>query len=81
MSLTSIELPGTLTTIEYNAFTGCGLKSVISHAKTPPTFGANVFNEIPNDCILTVPQGTRTAYIAAGWTEEVFGGGVVETAQ
>lgn len=81
VSLTSIELPGTLTTIEYNAFTGCGLKSVISHAKTPPTLGTNVFCGIPNDCVLTVPQGTRTAYIAAGWTEEVFGGGVVETAQ
>ena len=29
-------------------------------------------------CILYVPAGTRDAYIAAGWTEEVFKGGIVE---
>jgi len=28
--------------------------------------------------VLTVPYGTRDAYIAAGWTEDVFKGGVVE---
>ncbi|MBO4430305.1 MAG: leucine-rich repeat domain-containing protein [Bacteroidaceae bacterium] len=81
VSLTSIELPSTLTMIENNAFNCCNFKSVISHATTPPTLGTNIFCGIPNDCVLTVPQGTRTAYIAAGWTEEVFGGGVVETAQ
>ena len=29
-------------------------------------------------CKLTVPRGTRDAYIAAGWTEDIFKGGVVE---
>ena len=28
--------------------------------------------------MLTVPHGTRSAYIAAGWTEEIFKGGIVE---
>ena len=82
MSLTSIELPSTLTMIEYNAFNRCKFMSVVSHATTPPTLGSPyVFCGIPNDCVLTVPQGTRAAYIAAGWTKEVFGGGVVEATE
>lgn len=80
-SLTSIELPSTLTMIENNAFQDCKFMSVVSHATTPPTLGTNVFYGIPNDCVLTVPQGTRAAYIAAGWTKEVFGGGVVEATE
>ena len=28
--------------------------------------------------MLIVPQGTRDAYLAKGWTEDVFRGGVVE---
>ena len=80
-SLTSIELPSTLTMIENNAFQDCKFMSVVSHATTPPTLGTYVFRGIPNDCVLTVPQGTRAAYIAAGWTKEVFGGGVVEATE
>ncbi|MBR2770929.1 MAG: leucine-rich repeat domain-containing protein, partial [Bacteroidales bacterium] len=80
-SLTSIELPSTLTMIENNAFNCCKFMSVVSHATTPPTLGTYVFWGIPNDCVLTVPQGTRAAYIAAGWTKEVFGGGVVEATE
>ena len=28
--------------------------------------------------MLTVPYGTRQAYIDAGWTEDIFKGGIVE---
>ena len=28
--------------------------------------------------MLTVPCGTRQAYIDAGWTEDIFKGGIVE---
>ncbi|MBR6494269.1 MAG: hypothetical protein IKT22_03265, partial [Prevotella sp.] len=35
-------------------------------------------SDIPENCQLIVPFGTRDAYIAAGWTEEIFKGGVVE---
>ncbi|MBR3478080.1 MAG: hypothetical protein IKH43_03160, partial [Bacteroidaceae bacterium] len=31
-----------------------------------------------SNCKLTVPRGTRDAYINAGWTEDIFKGGVVE---
>ena len=35
-------------------------------------------SDIPENCQLIVPFGTRDAYIAAGWTETIFKGGVVE---
>ena len=40
--------------------------------------GGSSFGYISNDCVLYVPAGTRDAYIAAGWTEDVFKGGIVE---
>lgn len=54
-----------------------GLTSVVSHIKTP--FAENMaFDDISDECILYIPFGTRDAYIAAGWTEDVFKGGIVE---
>ena len=29
-------------------------------------------------CVLKVPVGSRNAYLNAGWTEDIFKGGVVE---
>lgn len=55
-----------------------GLTSVISKIEEPFTLNSAAFNGIASTCTLTVPAGTRDAYIAAGWTEEVFKGGVVE---
>ena len=37
-----------------------------------------MFYGLADACQLTVPYGTRDAYIAAGWTEEIFKGGIVE---
>ena len=46
--------------------------------ETPFTFGTNAFNNINAACVLTVPKGKKQAYIAAGWTEDIFKGGIVE---
>lgn len=77
--LTSIELPATLTTISQRAFQNCtGLTSVVSHIREPFAFGTGAFGNISSSCVLTVPHGTRQAYIDKGWTEAVFKGGIVE---
>ena len=78
-SLTSVTLNGNLTAILTNTFLECGnLVSVTSKIEEPFAFGTNAFSYIASTCKLTVPYGTRDAYIAAGWTEDVFKGGIVE---
>ena len=44
----------------------------------PCTLGKDAFSEINPACKLIIPAGTRQAYIDAGWTTEVFPGGIVE---
>ncbi|MCR4917054.1 MAG: leucine-rich repeat protein [Prevotella sp.] len=80
--LTAIELPATLTDIGFEAFSGCsGLTSVVAKMLFPDAveLGTDAFKGISDNCVLTVPAGTRDAYIAAGWTEDIFKGGVVES--
>lgn len=84
-SLESVELPGSLTNanglngIDAEAFKGCGnLKLVKSSIQKPFAFGTNAFASIAPDCVLQIPVGTLTDYHKAGWTKEVFGGGVLE---
>ena len=78
-SLTSVTIPGNITSIGYYAFSYCeSLTSVVSEIEEPFTLNSPVFNSIASTCTLTVPYGTRDAYIAKGWTENVFKGGVVE---
>ena len=68
-----------MTRIEDNAFIYCsGLTSVISEIEEPFAFGYEAFHGISSSCALTVPYGTRDAYIAARWTTDVFKGGIVE---
>ncbi len=77
--LTSVTIPNSVTTIGALAFYKCsGLTSVISEIENPFVFGSSAFSDIASTCTLTVPAGTRDAYIAAGWTEDVFKGGIVE---
>ena len=68
-------------TIDGGAFQSCtNMQTVISYIQEPFAFGNDAFNfnNVYNTCKLIVPAGTRDAYIAKGWTESVFKGGVVE---
>ena len=77
--LTSVIIPNSVTSIGNYAFTDCPhLSSVVAKMETPFAFGMMAFSNISTSCVLTVPYGTRDAYIAAGWTENVFKGGIVE---
>lgn len=51
----------------------------MSEVEEPFNFGTAAFNKIASTCTLTVPNGTKEAYIAAGWTTDVFKGGIIET--
>ena len=90
-SLTSIIIPNCVTSIGLQAFAWCtSLTSVLSKITEPfeirlgywiedyEYVEENDFFNISSDCVLTVPIGTKDAYIAAGWTEEVFRGGIIE---
>ena len=56
------------------------LKSVVAKMETPATLGDGAFKREygAKKCVLTVPRGKRQAYIDAGWTEDIFKGGIVE---
>ena len=79
-SLPEITIPATVKKgIGASAFEGCtALDAVTSLIEEPYAFGKDAFKNISPSCVLTVPYGKRAAYIAAGWTEDVFKGGVVE---
>ena len=80
--LTSITIPSGVKIIRYSAFSKCNnLKSVISKIQEPFTFDEGAFNDISSTCKLTVPSGTRNAYISKGWTTDVFKGGVIEMSE
>ena len=78
-SLKSIRLPKNILRIEHGAFNwAITLNAVVSEIKMPFQFEEEAFDHIGGECTLTVPHGTRDAYIAAGWTEEIFKGGIME---
>jgi hypothetical protein len=77
--LTSIEIPNSVTSIGAGAFRGSrGLTAVVSEIEVPFAFGTTAFYDIGSSCTLTVPYGTRDAYIAKGWTSSIFTGGIIE---
>ena len=76
-TLTSLEIPSTVKQLDFQAFYSSGLKNIVSKALVPPTLGSQTFYGI-NNCKLIVPYGTRDAYITAGWTTDIFKGGIVE---
>ena len=83
-NLTSIVLPAAITSIDNYAFSSCSaLANVICKMQTPPdiTTKNRVFFGINANCVLIVPAGTRDAYIAAGWTEDIFKGGIMEVGE
>ena len=79
-SLRKFTVPASLTQgVGPLAFEGCtALDSVTSLADVPPAMGKDAFRDISPTCVLTVPYGRTQAYRAAGWSEEVFKGGIVE---
>ena len=77
-SMTSLTLPSTIASIGSYSFGYCSnLTSVTSNMKTPCTLNSLVFYNLPT-CTLYIPYGTKDAYIAKGWTENIFKGGIVE---
>ena len=78
--LTSITIPNNVTTIETEVFSNCeNLTSVVSEIEDLSEIESlPALSGLPATCQLTVPYGTKKAYAAKGWTEEVFQGGIVE---
>lgn len=77
--LASITIPSSVTGIEFGVFGFCkNLTQVVSKIEKPFGFELNPFRDISDNCVLTIPTGTRSAYIAVGWTEEIFKGGIIE---
>ena len=79
-SLRKFTVPASLTQgVGPLAFEGCtALDTVTSLADVPPVMGRDAFRDVSPACVLMVPMGRTQAYRAAGWTEEVFKGGIVE---
>ena len=78
-NLKSIVIPKSVTSITTTAFINCtNLTSVVAKGVTPPTLNTDAFKNISANCVLTVPYGKKQAYIDAGWTTDVFKGGIVE---
>ena len=78
-ALEKIELPASISEIGNTAFKLCSnLKQVTSNIQSPKAFGTESFASISADCKTFVPVGTLAAYSNAGWTKDVFGGGVFE---
>lgn len=80
-SLISLTLPSTLTSIYSKAFYNCcNLKSVTCKMQEPDINinSFQYFAGISPECILYVPIGTKEAYTAKGWNENIFKGGIVE---
>jgi len=74
--VTTVTLPEGLTELLEGSF-GENVTTLVS-TKTIPFVLENPNIGVALNCVLHIPAGTKDAYIAAGWTEEVFGGGIVE---
>ena len=53
------------------------LKDPIPPPPEVPTIDKEVFDDISDDCVLTVPPGMINTYVLAYWTSGVFKGGIV----
>lgn len=73
-SLEKVVLPASLKRIEYDAFTGSGIKKIISKAKNPPQLGYRVFDRVDkHKATLSVPPGRQPLYAEADIWKEFYG--------
>lgn len=70
-SITKLTLPSTLTSMSSSVFGGEeALEEIYCNAVTPPTCGRSVFADVPEDCVLYVPKGSKDAYANADtWSD------------
>lgn len=69
-SLESVIIPAGVKSIGYQAFDECeNLKEVTILCTTPPTLEEYTFDCIPDDAVLVVPSGCKSAYETTGWKE------------
>ena len=70
-SLTSVQLPSTLTFIEGSAFYNCtSLTEITLDATTPPTLGSGQLSTCSSLEVIFVPEESVTAYrMAEGWKD------------
>ena len=74
-----LELPAGLESMgAYSLFRCDSLTSIVAHMQEPFEITTANIQGLPNNCILTVPRGKRQAYIDAGWTTDIFKGGIIE---
>ena len=73
-----IMLPSTIQKIGDCAFIFCiELKGIYSLMETPCVVSKNTFNSINSDCCLYVPEGKKSAYLAADGWKDVFTDGKI----
>ncbi|MEM6720429.1 MAG: leucine-rich repeat protein [Bacteroidota bacterium] len=65
--ITTVTIGTNIETIGNNAFQGASLTAVNAQGTTPATITASSFGD-RSTIALTLPNGTETAYEAAGWT-------------
>lgn len=69
ISLCYLDLPSTLTTVGERAFYNCtSLKEVTCLASNPPYSNILLFENVPDTCVLYVPEGSMQEYaLMTGW--------------
>jgi hypothetical protein len=72
-ALTSLTVPAGITSFGNGSFYGnTSMQEYHFLATTPPTLGTNSFRNIPENCIIYVPQGSLSAYQAeSSWSSVV----------
>lgn len=62
--LTQITLPSAVTYIGSEAFARCSLNTITVLATTPPTISSSTFSGLTPSATITIPEGSREAYLA-----------------
>ena len=69
-SLTQIDVPSSVTSVESQAFDTTPISSFTFRSTTPPTLGSKVFDYVTVPFTIYVPAGSVSAYqSASGWSE------------